>query len=63
MLAEIDIWRAANLIIKQFGDSADMEAARRVLEMERKGDAEGKATWTHIQIVICQLLKTDGIRN
>jgi hypothetical protein len=31
--------------------------------MERKGDAEGKATWTHIQIVICQLLGTDGVRH
>jgi hypothetical protein len=59
MIAEIDIWRAANLIIKQFGDSADMEAARRILEMERMGDAEGKATWTHIRIVICQLLNTE----
>jgi hypothetical protein len=63
MIAEIDIWRAANLIIKEFGDGADMEAARHILEMERKGDAEGKATWTHIQIVICQLQRTDGARH
>lgn len=28
--------------------------------MDRNGDAEGKATWMHIQIVISQLLKSDG---
>lgn len=63
MIAEIDIWRAANRIVKEFGDGADMEAARRILEMEGRGDAEGKATWTHIQVVICPLLRTDGTRN
>lgn len=48
MIAEINLWREANAVIRQFGDHAYMEAARQILEMERNADADGKATWTHI---------------
>lgn len=32
MIADIDIWRSANELIKQYGDLADIEAATRADE-------------------------------
>lgn len=48
MTNDIDIYRAANELIKQFGDMASIEAALRADEMLEKGDMEGLAVWKRI---------------
>jgi hypothetical protein len=40
---EIDIWRAANLMLKRYGDKALEESAARADELA--GDDDGASTW------------------
>jgi hypothetical protein len=41
--AELDIWRAANLLIRRHGESAELEAARMQGLMLNRGDDAGRA--------------------
>ena len=43
MIPEIDIWRVANLVLKRYGDEADIESAIRVEELAEEGDHNGAA--------------------
>jgi hypothetical protein len=52
MISEIDIWRAANLLIKQYGSEAELVAAQRVDEMLTRGDLEGRDVWRRIRHAI-----------
>jgi hypothetical protein len=38
VIPEIDIWRAANLMLKRYGDNAPEESATRVDELTAAGD-------------------------
>ena len=42
MISDLDIWRSTNELIKQFGDTADIEAATRADELHSKGDLDGQ---------------------
>ena len=55
MLPEIDIWRAANLLIKQHGDGAELVAAQRADELLDRGDVEGVHVWKRIRRAIVEL--------
>jgi hypothetical protein len=48
MIAEIDIYRTAKLIIDQFGPGALIEAAMRQDQLSETGDLEGARTWSRI---------------
>ncbi len=48
MIADIDIYRSANELIKQHGDAADIEAAMRADELMEAGDMDGRAVWLRI---------------
>ena len=45
---EIDIYRSANLLIKQHGDDAAIFAAMQADSCLEKGDLEGKRTWLKV---------------
>jgi hypothetical protein len=45
VIPEIDIWRAANLMLKRYGDKALEESATRADELTAAGDDNGAATW------------------
>ena len=45
---EIDIWRAAYLMLRWYGDTAREESARRAAEFAAAGDPEGEAGWRRI---------------
>ena len=45
MISELDIYRAANLVIKRHGGDAVIEAARMVDRMLELGDPDGRALW------------------
>ena len=45
MIADIDLWRAAKLLVDRYGDEAGIEAANRADAMLDKDDLEGKAVW------------------
>ena len=55
MIADIDIWRAANLLIKQHGDGAEIEAARKADLMLERGDRDGQIVWLRIRRAIVAL--------
>lgn len=48
MIPEIDIWRAAILMINRYGADADLEACSRADELGGKGDRQGMRVWLRI---------------
>ena len=55
MTSDLDIYRTAHELIKQFGDAADIEAAMRADERLAAGDMEGEAVWLRIGKAIEEL--------
>ena len=58
MIPEIDIWRVANLVLRRYGDDAEVESARRADELAADGDETGGALWRRIIGAIRQLTST-----
>ena len=58
VIPEIDIWRAALLMLKRFGDNAPKESAARAGNLETEGDRDGAATWRRITDAVEQLANT-----
>ena len=56
---EIDIYRAANILIRDHGEDAVIEAALRVDKMMEEGDLDGRATWRRILTAIEKLLSKE----
>jgi hypothetical protein len=48
MLSDADIYRAAHLMLHQYGDDAELEAAQCADRMQRRGDREELLTWFRI---------------
>ena len=59
MIAEIDIYRTANLLIQQHGEEASIHAAMKADEMLEKGDLDGKAVWLRVVKAIEELHATE----
>ena len=58
MIPEIDIWRVANLMLKRYGDQAEVESAVRTQELALNGDSAGAAVWRRITDAFGQLVNT-----
>ena len=58
MISEIDIWRVANLMLKRYGDQAEVESARRADEFWEDGDAAGVADWRRVMGAVRRLANT-----
>ena len=54
-MTEIEIWRAAYLMLRWYGDTAQEESARRAVEFAAAGDPEGEAGWRRIIDAIGEL--------
>ena len=48
MISELDIWRAAELLIRKHGANAELEAAKRADMMLDRGDEDGRLLWARI---------------
>ncbi len=59
MTSDLDIYRAANELIKQHGEAADIEAAMRADERLAAGDMEGEAVWIRIVKAVEELLSKE----
>ncbi len=59
MVDDLDIYRSANELIKQFGDAADIEAAMRADERLAAGDMGGEAVWLRIVKAVEELISKD----
>jgi hypothetical protein len=55
VIPEIDIWRAANLMLKRYGEKALDESATRADQLAADGDHDGAATWRRITAAVGQL--------
>lgn len=56
MTTDIDIYRAANLLMKQHGAfEAELEAAQRADAFLESGDMEGRSVWLRIMGAVKEL--------
>ncbi len=55
VIPEIDIWRAANLMLKRYGEKALEESVTRADELAANGDHDGEVTWRRITDAVGQL--------
>jgi hypothetical protein len=55
MITDLDIYRAANLLIDRYGDDALTEAAQMIDRMLAEGDSEGRIVWRRIKRAIEEL--------
>jgi hypothetical protein len=55
MIPELDIWRAANLLIQQHGEDAEIVAAQRADQMLDRDDHDGQRVWLRIRRAIAEL--------
>ena len=58
MISEIDIWRAASLMLKRYGEKALEESAERADELFAEQDLDGAAVWRRIIDAVGQLANT-----
>ena len=56
MIADIDTYRCAHLLIERYGDNAPIEAAMRADVLMEAGDMEGVAVWKGIRKAVEELL-------
>jgi hypothetical protein len=55
MIADLDVWRAATLLIRQHGIDAELEAARLADLMLNRANREGELVWIRIRRAIVEL--------
>ena len=58
VIADLDIWRADNLLAKRHGADAAMVAAQRADELLAAGEVEGCAVWKRILAAVTELART-----
>jgi hypothetical protein len=58
VIPEIDIWRAAQLMLKRYGDQALEESSSRADELALADDHDGAATWHRIMTAVTWLTNT-----
>ena len=58
MLSDLEIWRAAQATIDQYGDGVGLYATQRADELMAEGDMEGRAVWHRIERAIVELRRT-----
>ena len=58
MIPEIDIWRAATLMLKRYGEKALEESVARADELFTEQDHDGAAVWRRIIDAVSQLANT-----
>lgn len=61
MIADIDIWRTAWLMVERYGDGAGFETAARADELMEAGDLDGAATWRRILGAVEKLQRTEPV--
>ena len=59
MIPDLDIYRSAQVLVKQHGDDAPIHAAMRADAMLEKGDLEGYAVWRRILRAVEELQRVE----
>jgi hypothetical protein len=58
MTPDLDIYRAANLLINRHGSDAVVKAARLIDLMLDRGNDQGRLVWKRIKLAIVELQAT-----
>jgi hypothetical protein len=58
VIPDIDIWRAATLMLNRYGEKASAESAARADELATDGDHDGAAIRRRITDAVAQLANT-----
>ena len=59
MTSDLDVYRSAQVLVKQHGQDAPIEAAMRADAMLEKGDLDGFAVWRRIVRAVEELQGTE----
>ncbi len=60
MIRDLDIYRSANVLIREYGEDATIEAAQRADDMLARGDLEGLAVWKRIVKAVEEIQRTSA---
>ncbi len=58
MTSDLDIYRSANVLIREHGEDAALEAAKHADAMLEKGDLEGQTVWKRIVRAVGEIQRT-----
>src|SRR5258708_485777 len=59
MTAELDIYRTANILVKEYGvEQAPLMAAKRADALLERGDIDGQRVWKAVLRVVQELIRT-----
>jgi hypothetical protein len=58
MIHDREIWQAAQVMVKRYGDGAMLEAAARADQLQEDGDMAGASVWHRILNAIERLQAT-----
>ncbi len=56
MISDLDIYRTANILVKQHGKEAPIHAALHADAMLDKGDMDGRSVWLRVVRAVEELL-------
>lgn len=59
MISDLDIYRSANVLIKQHGEDAAIHAAMKTDALLEKGNVEGAAVWKQIVRAVNELTNVE----
>ncbi len=59
MIADLDIYRSANVLIREHGTGAALEAAQRADAMLERGDMDGCTVWKRIVRAVEELQRKE----
>ncbi len=62
MIPDLDLYRSANLLVKQHGEDAPIHAAMRADAMLDKGDLDGYAVWKRMLRAVGELLRVERVQ-
>jgi hypothetical protein len=59
MTSEIDVFRTANVLIREHGEDAAMEAAQRADAMLEKGSVDGQRMWRRVLAAVKEIQRQE----
>ncbi len=59
MISNLDIYRTANVLIREHGEDAALEAAQRADAMLEKGSLDGQRVWKRVLAAVREIQREE----
>ena len=59
MTSDLDIYRTANVLIREHGDDAALEAAQRAAARLEKGSLDGQRVWKRVLAAVKEIQRQE----